>query len=253
MRKFAIPKTPVGRGLLDMDYQLRTANSDESSHTMRRRLTGSSLLDLAFGLRHSDGPMEPVTGLIFASLALMGSPGPATLSLAATGAAFGFGRGVPYLLGIIMGTTCVLLAIALGVTGLVLTVPGITPVLVTAAAAYILYLAYEIATAPPLSSESGDGAAPRFWNGLLLALANPKAYAAIGAVFSGFTLVENQPTADAVFKFGVLTCMIFIINSVWLGVGASLASLFRSPSASRAINIGFAVLLVISVIFSLFL
>ncbi|NNF76812.1 MAG: LysE family translocator, partial [Rhizobiales bacterium] len=194
-----------------------------------------------------------VTGLILASLALMGSPGPATISLAATGAAFGFSRGVPYLLGINVGTTCVLMTIALGVTGLVLAIPGVTPVLVTLAALYILYLAYKIATAAPLSTQSGTGSAPRMWNGLLLALANPKAYAAIGAVFSGFTLIESQPANDAIFKIAVLTFMIFMINSVWLGVGASLAQVFRSPSASRIINLGFSALLVISVIFSLLL
>ncbi len=197
--------------------------------------------------------MEPLSGLIFASLALMGSPGPPTISLAATGAAYGFARGVPYLLGICVGTTCVLMTIALGVTGLVLAIPGVTPVLVTLAAIYILYLAYKIATAPPLSAQSGTGSAPRMWNGLLLALANPKAYAAIGAVFSGFTLIESQPANDAMFKVAVLTCMIFMINSVWLGVGASLAQVFRSPSASRIVNLGFSALLVIPVIFSLFL
>lgn len=202
-------------------------------------------------LRHSMGLMEPLTGLVFASLALMGSPGPATLSLAATGAAFGFARGIPYLLGIILGTVGVLVTIALGITGLLLTLPGVSPMLIALAAIYILYLAYKIATAPPLSADHGEGTAPRSWNGLLLALANPKAYAAIGAVFSGFTLLNNQPTADGIFKFGVLTCMIFLINTIWLGLGASLAKMFHSPKANRAINVCFALLLVISVGFSL--
>ena len=197
--------------------------------------------------------MEALTGLILASLALMGSPGPATMSMAATGAAFGFGRGVPYLLGINLGTTCVLIMIALGVTGLILAIPGVAPVLITLAALYILYLAYKIATAPPLSTQTGSGEAPRLWNGLALALANPKAYAAIGAVFSSFILIEGEPTGDAMAKVAVLTCMIFMINSVWLGVGASLARVFQSPASSRVVNVGFAILLVISVVFSLFL
>lgn len=197
--------------------------------------------------------MDPLTGLIFASLALMGSPGPATISLAATGAAYGFTRGVPYLLGICAGTTGVLLTVALGITGLVLALPGATNVLIILAALYILYLAYKIATAPPLSAQTGSGSAPRLWNGLALALANPKAYAAIGAVFSGFTLVNDQPASDAIFKVMVLTGMIILINSVWLAVGASLAKAFRSPTASRIINLCFAALLVISVIVSVFL
>ena len=197
--------------------------------------------------------MEALTGLILASLALMGSPGPATMSLAATGAAFGFRRGTPFLFGICAGTSCVLMMIALGVTGLILALPGATPVLVTLAALYILYLAYKIATAPPLAAQNNADDAPRLWNGLLLAIANPKAYAAIGAVFSSFVLLPGPPAPDAVLKVAVLVCMILIINTIWLGVGASLASAFRSPKASRIINVGFAVLLVISVVFSLFL
>ena len=197
--------------------------------------------------------MEALTGLILASLALMGSPGPATMSMAATGAAFGFGRGVPYLLGINLGTTCVLIMIALGVTGLILAIPGVAPVLIGLAALYILYLAVKIATAPPLSEQTGSEQAPRLWNGLALALANPKAYAAIGAVFSSFILIEGQPTTDAALKVAILTGMIFVINSVWLAVGASLAQLFQSPSMSRIINVSFALLLVGSVLYSLVL
>ncbi len=199
------------------------------------------------------GVMEALTGLILASLALMGSPGPATMSMAATGAAFGFGRGIPYLLGINLGTTCVLLMVALGVTGLILAIPGLAPVLIGLAAAYILYLAFKIATAPPLSAQTGSEHAPRLWNGLALALANPKAYAAIGAVFSSFILIEGRPTTDAALKVAILTGMIFLINSVWLGVGASLARMFRSPTMSRVINVSFALLLVGSVLYSLIL
>src|SRR5438270_3362303 len=40
---------------------------------------------------------------VLAGLALAGSPGPATLSLAATGAAFGARRGLGYMIGIIAG------------------------------------------------------------------------------------------------------------------------------------------------------
>ena len=39
--------------------------------------------------------MEGLTGFILAALALCGSPGPATVSLAATGAAFGPRRSLP--------------------------------------------------------------------------------------------------------------------------------------------------------------
>ena len=43
--------------------------------------------------------------LVLTSLAIMGSPGPATISLTATGSAFGVRRSLGYLTGIVIGTT----------------------------------------------------------------------------------------------------------------------------------------------------
>ena len=67
--------------------------------------------------------------LLVTSLAVMGSPGPATISLTASGVAFGVRRSARYLAGIIAGTGVVLLAVAAGVTGALLAVPGLRPVL----------------------------------------------------------------------------------------------------------------------------
>jgi hypothetical protein len=50
--------------------------------------------------------------LLFISLAIMGSPAPATISLMDAGSAYGVRRSLSYLIGIIVGTTIVLLAVA---------------------------------------------------------------------------------------------------------------------------------------------
>jgi len=81
---------------------------------------------------------EDLLPLLLAALPLMGSPGPATLSLAAVGTAFGLRAGVPYLLGIIAGTHLVLVMIATGVTGLVLAEPALVWALTLVASGYIL-------------------------------------------------------------------------------------------------------------------
>jgi threonine/homoserine/homoserine lactone efflux protein len=47
--------------------------------------------------------VEGVFGFIIAGLALAGSPGPNTLSLAAAGAAFGARRSIGYLIGLVIG------------------------------------------------------------------------------------------------------------------------------------------------------
>src|SRR5215475_14393433 len=94
--------------------------------------------------------MDALPAFALAGLALAGSPGPATLSLAATGAAFGARRGLGYMTGINLGMLGVMVITASGVVGLLLALPGATPVVIGLSSAYFLYLAWRIATAPPL-------------------------------------------------------------------------------------------------------
>ncbi len=187
---------------------------------------------------------DPLILLWLAALPLMGSPGPATLSLAGIGTAYGFGRGVPYLAGILIGTTGVLLLIATGVTALILAEPALVRVLAAVAAAYILYLAVKIATAPVTGRASPLQTAPRFLAGLALAITNPKAYAAIGAVYSGRTLVADAPLSDAAAKVAALTALILVINPAWLALGALFARILAHPTLGRIANIAFALMLV---------
>lgn len=191
--------------------------------------------------------MDGLSGFLLAALALAGSPGPATLSLTATGAAFGAGRGLAYLAGIVVGMVLVMAAVAAGLVGLLMAVPGATPVVTVLAGAYFLYLAWRIATAPPLSDDNARRPAPTFIAGLALSLVNPKGYAAMAALYSGFVLVPGRVGTDVAAKMAVLTLVIVAVNVAWLLAGAGLTRFFRDPRSNRLINVAFAVLLVASV------
>ena len=56
---------------------------------------------------------EALGPLVATALAVMGSPGPATISLTAAGSAFGVRRSLGYLTGIVAGTAVVLVAVAM--------------------------------------------------------------------------------------------------------------------------------------------
>jgi threonine/homoserine/homoserine lactone efflux protein len=180
--------------------------------------------------------------LVLTSAAIMGSPGPATISLAAAGSAYGVRRSLPYLMGIIAGTGVVLVAVATGITAALLTVPALGAVLLGVSAAYLLWLAYRVATAPPLAERTA-AAAPTLGGGALLGVANPKAWVAIAAVFAGSDLADAA-TADALAKLVVLSGMIVVINATWLVAGGSLAPLLRDPVRARVVNGVLAVALV---------
>ena len=197
--------------------------------------------------------MDGLLGFAVAGFALAGSPGPNTLSLAATGAAFGARRGVGYMAGVNIGMVAVMAITASGVVSLLLAAPGTTPIVTTVAAVYFAFLAYRISTAPPLAEYTEFGRQPSFAGGVFLSLVNPKAYAAMAALFSGFVLVPNRFALDATAKAIVLAAIITAVNLAWLIAGAALTRFFRDPRTSRAINVTFAVLLIASVALALLL
>jgi threonine/homoserine/homoserine lactone efflux protein len=187
--------------------------------------------------------LQPLLTLVLASTVVMGSPGPSTMSAMAVSAAFGLRRSIVYVAGLMVGTAAVLLAVATGVVAMLLSMPVLARILVYASAGYILYLARQIATAPPLSARSSDIPAPSFAAGFVLAIANPKAWFAIAAVFTASTLVASSSTIDALIKVAVLVIMIVIIHLGWVLAGASLAGFLNDPVKSRIANIAFAVVL----------
>ncbi len=192
--------------------------------------------------------MDRLLAFVMVGLALAGSPGPATLSLAAGGAAFGVRPCLGYMTGIVIGMVAVMAITASGVAGAVLAVPGADRVLAVVAALYFAYLAVRIALAPPLAEGPPESGRPSFSAGALLSLINPKGYVAMAALFSGFVLIRERLVWDAGAKIAVLTGVIVAVNLAWLAAGSTLSRQFRRPAVSRAINIGFAVALILSVV-----
>ena len=187
--------------------------------------------------------MEGLIGFVTAATALAGSPGPATLSLAAAGATYGPRRGIAFMAGILVGMVAVMAIVATGVTQALLAMPGIAPAVTLLAAGYFLYLAFRIATAPPLRDAHPSLGLPTFSGGMLLSLINPKGYAAMAGLFSSFNLLDQRGTADAVAKVIVVTVIISLVNTLWLVAGGAMTGYFRNPRVSRALNILFALLL----------
>jgi len=126
-------------------------------------------------------------------------------------------------------------------------VPGATPVVTVAAALYFVWLAWRIATAPPLTEEASQRQPPTFVGGLALSLINPKGYAAMAALFSGFVLLGRSIALDVALKIALLTVLITAVNIAWLLSGALLTRFFREPRSNRLINLVFALLLLASV------
>ncbi len=92
----------------------------------------------------------------------------------------------------------------------------------------------------------GTSHTPGWLAGYLLALANPKAYLAIGAVYSGQTLLPAMPLADAALKIALLSLMILLIHLAWGLFGALLAQHLRDARTARLVNGMLAAVLILS-------
>jgi threonine/homoserine/homoserine lactone efflux protein len=191
---------------------------------------------------------DVLPGFILAAFALAGSPGPANTVLAAAGAAFGLRRSVWLGAGIISGVLTVMLLTATGLAGLILALPGVAPAATVAGVLYMAYLAWKIATAPPLQDTGAEARAPSFGSGYLVGAGNPKTFAAVAALHTGFALSPGNAWAEVVLKLVALAPVLVIVNVVWLLLGSALTRCFRDPKANRIINVTFAVLLILSLV-----
>lgn len=189
---------------------------------------------------------DALPGFILAGFALAGSPGPANTVLAAAGAAFGLRRSLWLATGIITGVLTVMALTATGLSGLILALPGVAPVAYILGVAYMAYLAWKIATAPPLSETENTARPPSFGGGFFVGAGNPKTFAAVAALHSGFVLSPGNVQLEVLLKLACLAPILAIVNIVWLLLGAALTRCFRDPKANRLINISFAVLLILS-------
>jgi threonine/homoserine/homoserine lactone efflux protein len=111
------------------------------------------------------------------------TPGPNNTMLLSSGVNFGFNRTIPHMLGISCGFALMVLAVGFGLGAVFKAYPILYTVLRYAGAAYLLYLAYKIATSGP--AEDGDQSNTRPMSYLSAAAfqwVNPKAWVmAIGA------------------------------------------------------------------------
>ncbi|UYG00463.1 LysE family translocator [Halomonas sp. GD1P12] len=167
------------------------------------------------------------------------TPGPNNLMLTASGANFGVRRTLPHMGGIVGGCFCLYLAIALGLGTLFERFPVLQWSLRWAGSAYLLYLAYKIATAPPpnLSDTRARGKPLTFGQAALFQLANPKAWVLGLALIAGF-LPENGPMLlNAVLLVGMAELTALPCLLVWAVFGVAIGRFIKTAAAWRAFNV----------------
>jgi len=196
--------------------------------------------------------LESIITLTIATAILLGSPGPATLSLAAVGATFGVRGGVPYLTGILLGLFCAMMGAVFGIAAVFTQWPQAERIVQLLGASYLMYVAYRIATAPVLADgDFEQSKAPRLRDGFVLNLLNPKAYAAFFVLFSQFILPLQEISTQYLATSMIIFAVAVVVDSIWLVIGSGIRSIFANPRSARATRVLFALSIVIATLWTL--
>ena len=191
--------------------------------------------------------------LLTFAIAMSATPGPNNVMVAASGASWGFVRTVPHMLGVALGFSFMLLAVALGAGAVLHEQPWVQPVLRWVGAAYLLWLAFGIARAKPKTvGDTPRGRPLGFARAALFQWVNPKAWViAVGAVVT-FTSAAGSPRVQAGLMAGVFAGVTLMAVAFWTAVGVGAGRVLLTPGRLRAFNIAMAALLIGSVASLLF-
>ncbi len=190
---------------------------------------------------------EIIVALMIFALVSTCTPGPNNIMLLASGMNYGIIRTFPHMLGIMLGFPAMVFMIGIGLGQVFNQIPYSYEVLKIVSTAYLLYLAWKIATASkPDTKTSQRSVSSRpltFLQAASFQWVNPKAWTIALSTISVYS------TTTGAFSSIVIISLVFILaglvsTSLWTILGDRLRKLIQDELKLRIFNITCAVLLV---------
>ncbi|MBN1113894.1 MAG: LysE family translocator [Oligoflexia bacterium] len=195
--------------------------------------------------------LDLVFTLLPFSLSTTITPGPNNIMVTASGVNFGYRKTIPHILGVTVGLPLMMIVIGFGLGSVFKMYPVIHLVLKYVGAAYLLFLAWKIATFHQKENGSSKSKPFSFWQGLVFQWVNPKAWMmAIGAV-STFTTPKGNVYAEVLLIATVFFLICYPSMTVWTLLGINIRRLLSTDFYRTAFNITMALLLASSLILTL--
>jgi threonine/homoserine/homoserine lactone efflux protein len=188
---------------------------------------------------------------MISAVALLGSPGPGIAALLAAGRVEGWGA-LRFYTGLQLGLAIAFGLTAVGLLALLEAIPFAVRAMTLASAGYLIYLAYKIATAAVGSTLDSAPARSSLMSGLLLGIANPKAYVACASLFSSQILVEHDHPVDLLLKWSLCVTVAIVVDIAWLFVGVRLQRAALKPVTERILNLILAATILLAAIVTQF-
>ena len=177
------------------------------------------------------------------------TPGPNNLLLAASGANFGIRRTIPHVLGVVSGFPLLVLAVGLGLGALFQRHPEVHTVLKFGGAAFLIYLAWRIATAGHGTAKTAPGRPLTFLEAALFQWVNPKAWIFAVTAVATYTTVGGRASVEIAVILAISVLVTIGATIAWTAFGVGLNRFLQeSPRMLRAFNVGMALLLLVSIV-----
>lgn len=179
------------------------------------------------------------------------TPGPNNTMLLASGVNFGFRQSMRHVMGVNLGFTFMVLCVGLGLHSVLNRLPQFYDVLRYLGAAYMVWIAWKLASARTAPSTLGvaDAQPVRQPMGFLAAAAfqwvNPKAWMMAVTSMSTY-LSPNAGFVQVLLLAGIFMVVGFPCSTFWVAFGQSMRGLLQDPLRLRIFNITMALALVAS-------
>ena len=159
------------------------------------------------------------------------TPGPNNTMLMASGVHFGYRRTLAHLMGVQLGFGFMLIAVGLGLHTVLSQFPAFYDVVRFAGAAYMVWMAWSLASARPQFQEQAaieqsvqnEPKPLGFWGAVLFQWVNPKAWVMAVTIMSAYV-----PPGAGLLQIAPLGLMFAVLgfpcSSVWVGFGSALRS-----------------------------
>ncbi|WP_088348390.1 MULTISPECIES: LysE family translocator [Rhodomicrobium] len=182
------------------------------------------------------------------ALASSVTPGPNNVMLTASGAAFGFRRSLPHMLGITIGFPVMIFAVGLGLGTIFIRYTQVHLALKLVGAAYLLYLAWRVAQAGQPDGGDANARPLSFLEAAAFQWVNPKAWMMAVSSIPAFTTVGGNYYAEL-----LVICLVFAVITVptctlWCLFGVAIRQLIRTPGTARIVNLSLAGLVALSIV-----
>ena len=192
--------------------------------------------------------MDLLLAVLFFAFSTTITPGPNNVMIMSSGVNYGIRASVPHWLGICLGFPLMVLLVGLGFGIVFERYPHLHQLIKVLGVAYLVWLAWRIASAEPKAIEQGKSKPFSFMQAALFQWVNGKAWVMASGAVAAFTSVGGVYWQEVSIITLAFLLVAFPCVGVWLIFGAALRKILTKAMLQRVFNITMAIILVLSVV-----